>query len=235
MVHGISFYAPYIEKNPVLPEEESTHAIRVSRLKEGDEVNITNGKGFFFRAIITHAHPKHCGVNIIEILPQTPLWHFRLHIAIAPTKNIARMEWLVEKATEIGVDNISFLSCQHSERREIKTDRLEKIMINAMKQSQKAWMPQLTGMIALKDFISQPIIGTKYIAHCDKSKKSLLKHLYQTGENATIMVGPEGDFSTEEITQAVAQGFQPITLGPSRLRTETAALAALHTIHLLNE
>ena len=229
------FYAPNIETSPVLPEEESEHAIRVLRLKEGDEVRITDGKGFFYQAIITHAHTKHCEVDIIETQPQTPLWPVQIHIAVAPTKQIDRMEWFIEKATEIGIDAITFLNCRYSERREIKTARLEKILISAMKQSQQARLPQLTGMTTFQDFINRPFNGSKYIAHCEAGKKSLLKHIYPVGENVLILIGPEGDFSTEEIALAIEHGFQPVTLGQSRLRTETAALVACHSIHLINQ
>ena len=229
------FYAPHIETNPVLPEEESEHAIRVLRLNEGDEVSITDGKGFFYRAIITHAHPKRCEVNIIATQPHSLQRPFQIHIAVAPTKQIDRMEWWVEKASEIGIDAITFLRCRYSERREINTIRIEKILISAMKQSQHAMLPQLNGMAAFWDFIDLPFQGLKYIAHCAAGEKTFLKQSYPVGENALILIGPEGDFSTEEISLATEQGFQPITLGQSRLRTETAALIACHTIHLLNQ
>ena len=229
------FYAPHIETNPVLPKEESEHAIRVLRLNEGDEVSITDGKGFFYRAIITHAHPKRCEVNIIATQPHSLQRPFQIHIAVAPTKQIDRMEWWVEKASEIGIDAITFLRCRYSERREINTIRIEKILISAMKQSQHAMLPQLNGMTAFRDFIDLPFQGLKYIAHCAAGEKTFLKQSYPVGENALILIGPEGDFSTEEISLATEQGFQPITLGQSRLRTETAALIACHTIHLLNQ
>ena len=229
------FYAPHITTNPVLPEDESGHAIRVLRLQEGEEIRITDGKGFFYQAIITNAHPKHCEVSIIETQQQPPLWPFQLHIAIAPPKNFDRMEWFVEKATEIGIDAITCLNCRFSERHELKTARLEKILISAIKQSQKAQLPQLKGMTDFQDFINQPFNGSKYIAHCDEGEKSLLNKIYHPGENALILIGPEGDFSIEEISLAVKQGFQPVSLGTSRLRTETAAFVACHTIHLLNQ
>ena len=229
------FYAPHIADKPVLPEEEAKHAMRVLRLKEGDEIFITDGKGFFYRAVITRAHPKHCEVDIIETLPQTLLRSFQVHIAVAPTKQLDRMEWFVEKATEIGIDAITFLNCRYSERREINTARVEKILISAMKQSYKTRLPQLTGITTFQDFISKPFHGSKFIAHCAEGEKSLLKAIYPAGENALILIGPEGDFSTEEISLAIAQGFQPVTLGLSRLRTETAALMACHTIHLIND
>ena len=228
------FYAPHITTNPVLPEDESGHAIRVLRLQEGEEIRITDGKGFFYQAIITNAHPKHCEVTIITT-QQPPLRSFQIHIAIAPPKNFDRMEWFVEKATEIGIDAITCLNCRFSERREIKTARLEKILISAIKQSQKAQLPQLTGMTSFQDFINQSFNGSKYIAHCEEGKKTLLNQIYHPGENALILIGPEGDFSPEEISLAIKQDFQSITLGKSRLRTETAALVACHTIHLLNQ
>ena len=228
------FYAPHIAENPVLPEEESEHAIRVLRLNEGDEIRITDGKGSFFRAIITRAHPKRCEVDVIESGLQTPLWPFQIHIAIAPTKQIDRMEWFAEKATEVGINAITFLHCRYSERSNINTARFQKILISAMKQSQKAQLPQLTGMTAFQDFISKPFNGSKFIAHCEEGAKPFLKQIYSAGNDALILIGPEGDFSTEEILLAIEHGFQPITLGQSRLRTETAALVALHTIHVLN-
>jgi len=229
------FYAPHISTNPVLPEDESSHVVRVLRLTAGDDIRATDGKGFFYRARITNAHPKHCEVQIIASEQQSALWSYQIHIAIAPPKNIDRMEWFVEKATEIGIDAITCLNCRFSERREIKTARLEKIMISAMKQSQKAGLPQLTGMTDFQDFIDKPFAGSKFIAHCEEGEKPLLNQIYQRGENALILIGPEGDFSPEEILLAIKQGFQPVTLGNSRLRTETAALVACHTIHLANQ
>lgn len=229
------FYAPDISLHPELPEEEAGHAIRVLRLTEGEEILITDGKGFFYKATIVRAHPKHCVVSISEKYPQPVLWNFHLHIAVAPTKNMDRMEWFVEKATEIGINAVTCLHCRFSERKEIKTSRLEKIMVSAMKQSQKALLPRLEGMTAFKTFVSQPFSGRKYIAHCEPEEKSLLKHIYQPGEDCLLLIGPEGDFSTEEIELAKANGFVPVSLGESRLRTETAALVACHTIQLLNQ
>lgn len=228
------FYTPDIALTAELPEEEAGHCIRVLRLAEGDEIRLTDGKGYFYRAAIRRAHPKHCEVDILESWPQPPLWPFELHIAIAPTKNMDRMEWFAEKATEIGIDAITCLNCRFSERREIKPARLEKILVSAMKQSLKATLPRLTGMTDFKTFITQPFEGRKFIAHCEEEEKTPLKHAYHPGENALILVGPEGDFSAEEIALALANGFEPVSLGESRLRTETAALAACHTIHVVN-
>lgn len=229
------FYTPDIVANPVLPEEESIHCVRVMRLCEGDQILLTDGAGAFYRAAITQAHPKHCGVELLESWRQAPLWPFYVHIAVAPTKNMDRMEWFVEKATEIGIDAISCLNCRYSERREIKPARLEKILVSAMKQSQKAALPQLEGMVDFKEFVSRPFDGRKFIAHCEEEGKPLLCQLYHPGERALILIGPEGDFSPEEITLAKANGFEAISLGESRLRTETAALVACHTLHVINQ
>jgi len=229
------FFIPEIQPVTTLPEEESGHCIRVLRLSEGDAVLLTDGRGSFYKATITHAHPKHCEVTISESWKQAPLWNFYLHIAVAPTKNMDRMEWFIEKATEIGIDAVTCLNCRFSERREIKSARLEKIMISAMKQSQKATLPALEGMVDFADFVKRPFSGSKFIAHCEDEEKPLLKHIYHPGENALVLIGPEGDFSVEEIALAKENGFQPISLGESRLRTETAALVACHTLQILNQ
>lgn len=229
------FYAPDIAVTSELPEEESQHCVRVLRLKEGDPITLTDGKGFLYTAILANAHPKHCRVDITEQHRQTPLWNYIIHIAIAPTKNMDRMEWFVEKATEIGINTITCLRCRHSERREIKLQRLNKIAVSAMKQSQKTWLPQINEMIDFNTFISQKLDGDKMIAHCAEDKKQLIKDSYKPNSNALILIGPEGDFSSEEINAALSAGFSPISLGKSRLRTETAALTACQTIHILNQ
>ncbi|MGM9797507.1 MAG: 16S rRNA (uracil(1498)-N(3))-methyltransferase [Parabacteroides sp.] len=229
------FYTPDIATNPILSEEESGHCVRVLRLSEGDRILLTDGAGVFYRAAITQAHPKHCGVELLESWRQASLWPFYVHIAVAPTKNMDRMEWFVEKATEIGIDAITCLNCRFSERREIKPARLEKILVSAMKQSQKATLPHLEGMVDFKDFIARPFEGRKFIAHCEEGEKPLLRQLYRPGERALVLIGPEGDFSMEEIALAKSEGFEDISLGDSRLRTETAALVACHTLHVLNQ
>ena len=229
------FYAPDIESTLVLPEEESGHCVRVMRLAEGDEIMITDGKGNFYRASITNAHPKHCQVEITSSWQPEKPWDAYIHIAVAPTKNMDRMEWFAEKATEIGIDEITCLNCRFSERKEVKTVRLEKILVSAMKQSQKALLPQLNGMTDFKQFVRQPFNGRKFIAHCEEGEKPLIKSIYRPGENVLILIGPEGDFSPEEIKSAEENGFEAISLGKSRLRTETAALTAWHTIHVLNQ
>ena len=229
------FYAPDIQANPELPEEEAGHCVRVLRLSEGDEILIADGKGAFHQAVIRRAHPKHCEVEILKSWSPAPLWPASLHIAVAPTKNMDRMEWFAEKATEIGIDAITFLCCQFSERREIKTARIEKILVSAMKQSQKARLPQLGEMTPFKTFVRRPFEGRKFIAHCEAGEKRSLKSLLGPAEDALILIGPEGDFSPEEIRMALDNGFEPISLGDSRLRTETAALVACVTARLANQ
>lgn len=225
------FYTPDIQIKPELPEEETQHCIRVLRLGTGDEITLTDGKGNFYRAEITAATNKRCLVKIIETLPQEPLWQGHLHIAMAPTKNMDRNEWFAEKATEIGFDELTFLNCRFSERKVIKTERIEKILISAIKQSLKARLPKLNEMVDFDKFITRDFPGQKFIAHCYEGEKPLLKNILKPGEDALVLIGPEGDFSEEEVAKAINNGFQPISLGKSRLRTETAALVACHTIN----
>jgi 16S rRNA (uracil1498-N3)-methyltransferase len=230
------FYAPGIAVNPELPEEESQHCMRVLRLGEGEEITLTDGKGFLYQAVLTETHPKHCRIRVTKKWEQAPLWNFYLHIAVAPTKNMERMEWFVEKATEIGINEITCLRCDHSERREIKLPRLNKIAVNAMKQSQKTILPLINEMIDFRDFVSSAFTeGYKMIGHCREGQKQLIKEVYKPGRNALLLIGPEGDFSNEEVQAASDAGFSPVSLGESRLRTETAALVACHTIQVLNQ
>lgn len=228
------FFTPDILSNVELPLEEGQHCIKVLRKKEGDEILLTDGKGFFYDAAIIQANPKHCIVDILNTIEQPKGWNFNLQIAFAPTKNIDRIEWFAEKATEIGIDGFMPILCKHSERKEIKPQRIEKILVSAMKQSQKALLPQLNEMQPFSQFVKQDFNGQKFIAHCYPHEKVLLKDIYQKGQNALILIGPEGDFSEEEVKEAIVNGFQPISLGESRLRTETAALVACHTLHVLN-
>ena len=197
---------------------------------------LMDGVGNFYRAEVTLAHTKHCLYDIKEIMPQQPQWLGHIHLAIAPTKMMERMEWLVEKAVEVGVDEISFLNCQFSERRIVKLPRLDKIVIAATKQSHKAWKTVLNDITPFKDFIDQPREGGKYIAHCyeEIQRTSLFDHLRQTNapQDATVLIGPEGDFSIDEVRYAVAHGYQSVHLGPSRLRTETAGLSAVMMMQL---
>lgn len=229
------FYTPDIQTRAELPEEEAAHAVRVLRLEGGDEVTLTDGKGCFYRAEIGAASNKRCLVNVLETLPQEPLWQGHLHLAMAPTKNMDRTEWFAEKATEIGFDELTFLNCRFSERKVIKTERIQKILVSAIKQSLKARLPKLNEMTDFNRFIRQPFSGQKFIAHCYEGPKPLLKDVLKPGEDALVLIGPEGDFSEEEVKLAVEQGFQPISLGRSRLRTETAALVACHILNLCNQ
>ena len=230
------FFVPDAANSHELPNDEAMHALRVLRLQSGDEMMLMDGVGYFYRAEVTLAHTKHCLYDIKEIMPQQPQWLGHIHLAIAPTKMMERMEWLVEKAVEVGVDEISFLNCQFSERRIVKLPRLDKIVIAATKQSHKAWKTVLNDITPFKDFIDQPREGGKYIAHCyeEIQRTSLFDHLRQTNapQDATVLIGPEGDFSIDEVRYAVAHGYQSVHLGPSRLRTETAGLSAVMMMQL---
>ncbi|MBP6065749.1 16S rRNA (uracil(1498)-N(3))-methyltransferase [Bacteroides sp.] len=226
------FYTPDIQTKAELPEEEAQHCTRVLRLTTGDEITLTDGKGNFYRALISAATNKRCMVTIEETTYQEPLWSGHLHIAMAPTKNMDRNEWFAEKATEIGIDELTFLNCRYSERKVMKNERVEKILISAIKQSLKARIPKLNPMTDFNTFIEQTFDGQKFIAHCYEGEKPLLKEVLKRGESALVLIGPEGDFSEEEVKKAINKGFIPISLGKSRLRTETAALVACHTLHL---
>lgn len=228
------FYTPDIDTCPELPEEEAGHCLRVLRLGVGDEVMLTDGKGFFYKAVISAATGKRCQVKVVEKIEQEKFWKGHLHLAMAPTKNMDRIEWFAEKATEIGFDELSFLNCRFSERKVIKTERIEKIVVSAMKQSLKARKPIVNEMTDFAKFMQRDFQGQKFIAHCYEGEKPLLKEVLKSGEDALVLIGPEGDFSPEEVQKAEALGFQPISLGKSRLRTETAALVAVHMMNLFN-
>lgn len=229
------FYTPDITTSPELPEEEAGHCLRVLRLSIGDEIMLTDGKGCFYKAVISAASGKRCQVKVTETIPQEKGWNGWLHIAMAPTKNMDRTEWFAEKATEIGFDELTFLNCRYSERKVIKTERIEKILVSAVKQSLKAAKPVLNEMTDFNSFITRDFGRQKFIAHCYEGEKQLLKEVIHPGEDALVLIGPEGDFSEEEVEKAIANGFRPISLGKSRLRTETAALVACHTMNLLNQ
>lgn len=226
------FYTPDIANTQELPEEEAGHCLRVLRLGIGDEVMLTDGRGFFYQAVIAAATQKRCMVKIVSKTEQEPFWGGHLHLALAPTKNMDRMEWLAEKATEIGFDELTFLNCCFSERKVIKTDRIEKIVVSAVKQSLKARKPVVNEMTDFRKFMERDFSGQKFIAHCYEGEKPLLRDVLHPDEDAVILVGPEGDFSPEEVTLAMEKGFQPVSLGKSRLRTETAALVAVHLMNL---
>lgn len=233
------FYAPDVESDHCLPEEEAAHAVRVLRIKEGDPLWLTDGRGHFYEGTASPAgsgkHPE-CYVTLNRQWQWERPWPTSIHIAVAPTKNMDRIEWMAEKATEIGLDGIHFIDCAFSERRVIKTERIEKIVVSAMKQSHKAVKPIVGEMLRFRDFIAQPFEGEKLIAHCynqqdiDGSEKHFLYDIVRRDVPTLILIGPEGDFSVEEVRAAHAAGFRSITLGESRLRTETAALMAVaHT------
>ena len=232
------FYTPTVSGS--LPEDEAKHAVRVLRMKEGDEIFLMDGCGTFYKAEITTASNHHCLYKIIEEEKQTRAWAGNIHLAVAPTKLNERMEWLVEKATEIGWDRVTFLNCLFSERRNIKTECIEKIVVSATKQSHKAWMPVVDEMQSFKDFVEQWGLHAgqendgvqRFICHCNEGKKPHLKDLTRNGQDCIVMIGPEGDFSLEEVRMAEEHGFQSVSLGKSRLRTETAALVAVHLMQL---
>jgi len=229
------FYVPGFLSDQVLPEEESQHAVKVLRLTSGSAIEVVDGAGNCYRAKITIAHPKHCSFVLLEPLNGFGKHDYFLHIAIAPTKNIDRFEWFVEKATEIGVDEITPLVCQHSERKILKPERIEKIIVSAAKQSMKSHFPKLNPLKNLNELLKADNSCQKYIAHCYDTDKHLLSSLYQKREAALILIGPEGDFSPEEVAESLSLGFKAVSLGNSRLRTETAGIAACHTISLLNQ
>jgi len=228
------FFAPDILTVPTLPESESLHCVRVLRKQAGDLLTVTDGRGNFFQTRIEDANPKACRVGIVAQTAVDPL-PYRVEMAIAPTKNAERMDWLVEKATEIGVERITFLRTRFSERKDLKTDRLRKIVIAAMKQSEKAFLPEVSAMTDFLTFIRQPFDGQKFIAHCYEGDKPLLSHICRPQTDTLLLIGPEGDFSKEEVAAAHACGFQAVSLGTMRLRTETAALNVCQTIHIINQ
>lgn len=202
------FYTPEISgNNYTLDETESKHCVRVLRLEKGDQITLVDGRGGFYTAEISYPNPKRCMVDVIKSEQNFGLRKFQVHIAIAPTKSIERMEWFLEKATEIGISRVTPLLCQHSERKEIKNERLEKVIISAMKQSLKAYLPQLDPLTKFSDFISQPFDGQKFIAHCDEQHRDLLKKMVVPNQNYLILIGPEGDFASEEIELAIKAGF----------------------------
>ncbi len=218
---------------------ESRHIVKVLRKKEGDTIHVTNGKNLLFKGHISSANEKKCKVQIAEIIPQKPIRNFLVHIAIAPTKNNTRFEWFLEKATEIGVDEISPLTCKHSERRVIKQERMQKVLQTAMKQSLQYKFPKLNKLTSFSTLISQNTTGQKLIALCEldtlESKKKSLFEQLKPDSDVLILIGPEGGFSPEEIEQALQNSFIPVSLGVTRLRTETAGIVAVHTISLKNE
>ncbi len=229
------FYISGIAGNTcALGEEESWHCVRVLRLQEGASVHLTDGQGNFYEGRMAKVHHKGCLVEIVTTTRSDRRARHRLHIAMAPTKNIERFEWFLEKATEIGIDEITPVICDHSERKVVKTERLEKVLVAAMKQSLKSWLPRLNEPVNFSDFITGGFTCQKLIAWCETGLESELHELYKKGSDVLILVGPEGDFSKTEVDQAVEAGFIPISLGESRLRTETAGMVACNTVELMN-
>ncbi|MCL3780498.1 16S rRNA (uracil(1498)-N(3))-methyltransferase [Prolixibacteraceae bacterium JC049] len=229
------FYTPDISGDSyTLSETESKHAVKVLRLQQGAQIQLMDGKGHFFIAEIEEAIPKRCKVRIVEkqAVERRP---FSIHIAIAPTKNIDRLEWFLEKCTEIGIDKITPLLCEHSERKVIKSERLEKVIVSACKQSLQAYMPELAPLTPVKELLENATEKNKCIAHCEEQEKYLLKNIAEEGDDLLILIGPEGDFSLSEIQLAQQNEFMAVSLGESRLRTETAGVCACHTIHVMKQ
>lgn len=231
------FYAPNILTDPVLPEDESHHAVKVLRLQAGDSVLVMDGQGTMYHATIAVAHPKHCLLNSLEKVDSPRTRNYYLHVAIAPTKNMDRLEWFTEKAAEIGIDEISPIFCTFSERKVLKNDRLEKILVSAMKQSMQPYLTKLNEPCSFKDFMKRAAAfdGQKFIGHCHSGEKEMLARALEPGGRYLILIGPEGDFSEEEVASAVASGFTPITLGDMRLRVETAALYSCSVVAVKNQ
>jgi 16S rRNA (uracil1498-N3)-methyltransferase len=230
------FYTPDIQKiTYTLNHEESKHAVKVLRMEAGDEICMVDGHGGLYYGIIDEPDAKKCVIRVIEKIEQYGRRNYSLHLAIAPTKNIDRMEWFFEKATEIGFDEITPLLCQRSERKNLNQERMEKIILSAMKQSVKAYKPVLHPMTKFTNFIENATDGTKLIAHCMENPKPSLKSKVAGKQKFIVLIGPEGDFSPEEVEQAKQLGFEEVHLGKSRLRTETAGIVACHIINLLTD
>ncbi len=232
------FFNAHIETSTqqfTFDKTESRHIVRVLRKQQGDTVYITNGKGELFTSEVQIANDKKCLVKIVTFETQEKPWNYYVHIAIAPTKLNDRFEWFLEKATEIGIDEITPIICDHSERKVLKTDRMEKIIHSAAKQSLKYHFPKLNEPVLFKEFINTNFEGQLFIAHCEETDKKSLKNELKSAQKTTILIGPEGDFSSKEIEQSLVHNFIPVSLGLSRLRTETAGVVAVHSVAFVNE
>lgn len=228
------FYQPLISEGVYyLDAAESKHSTKVLRKKNGDEIQITDGKGFVYRAAIVKADVQKCSFQILE-KTEEPLKKYHIHIAIAPTKNTDRVEWFIEKAVELGVDRITLIECQHSERIHLKSERLQKVAVSAMKQSLKFSLPFISGPIKLSDVIRDSAESQKFIAYVDPENTTHLKDVASPNSKYVVLIGPEGDFSKDELKLSQENGFKKVSLGPSRLRTETAGMAACHILNLVN-
>lgn len=231
------FYNPNIDENTdsfTFDKEESKHIIKVLRKKDGDILFVTNGLGYLFECEITLASDNKCNVKINSFEKKSPS-KFHLHIAVAPTKMNDRFEWFLEKATEIGIQEITPIICDRSERKVINKDRFDKIILSALKQSNELYLPKLNEAVSFKEFIKNKNTGLQLIAHCEETNKKTLKSVLKPNEDITILIGPEGDFSIKEIELALANDYIPVSLGNTRLRTETAALVACHSVVFFNE
>ncbi len=229
------FFAPEFSNNrPFLPEDEAKHALKVLRLEAGATVNVTDGRGNLYEAAIAGTDVKKCRLTVLRHEPEYGKKGFTIHVAVAPTKNADRTEWLVEKCVEIGVDEISFINCERSERKFFKPDRVEKIAVAAMKQSLKAYLPCLNDLTPLREFLKKRMPGNNYIAHLVEGERKLLQQVVPPNSTYCVLIGPEGDFTPDEVNTAVASGFVPVSLGTSRLRTETAGVVACHILNLVN-
>jgi 16S rRNA (uracil1498-N3)-methyltransferase len=231
------FYAPDITGNTyTLDEKESKHLIRVLRMTKGASVRLIDGKGNLYEGIISNPDQNKCSVEISGKTENFEKRNYRLHVAISPLKNPERFEWFIEKSVEIGIDEITPLLCRNTEKSGIKSERINKLIISAMKQSLKATKTILNEPSSFKDFINNDLKGIRMIAHCDHSdERKKVSEVYQKNNNSVFLIGPEGDFTKDEIDSAVRRGFLPVHLGPSRLRTETAGVAACHSIYFMNQ
>ncbi len=230
------FYLPTAQIGTIsFPEEESKHIVKVLRMKEGDCFCVTDGNGFLYDAELVDAHPKRAAAELSNQRQGYDVRDFKVSIAIAPTKLNERTEWFLEKVTEIGIDEVKLFASYHSERRVANVERFKKIVVSAMKQSVKSKMPAIEEMISFDKLVKQDFDGQKFIAWIDDDVKEQLCDLYKKGDDVLVLIGPEGDFSKEEVELAKENGFVPVSLGKARLRTETAAIVACHTIQLINQ
>ena len=230
------FYHPSLDNSISqfsLDQEESRHIVKVLRRQAGDLLYITNGKGYLFTAEILEASPKRCTARVLEAR-KTPPPHFELHLAVAPPKRVERFQWFLEKATEIGVSRITPLICERSERETLPVERLQRVVQEAMKQSLQTFLPELEEPISFSAFLEREQPAIKFIAHCEEGEKSDLKRRVPADKDVVVLIGPEGDFTPSEIRAALQRGFEPVTLGKNRLRTETAALVACTTVNMIN-
>ena len=232
----IQFYAPEITTTQVLPEADSGHAVRVLRMRAGDMLQVVDGRGNVYTCRLLDEHHKHAAVEIVDGRQQPPVWDFALTVMVAPTKNMDRMEWLVEKLVEIGINEFIPVRCARSERKEIKAERLEKIAVSAMKQSLKAVLPTIRPMTPIREALRMVSAQQRFMGYCsDAVERRLLAPSLRPGCDTAVLIGPEGDFTPEEVDDAVALGYIPVTMGDNRLRTEAAALVAADTVHIVNQ